>query len=614
MGRKLCLAIGVGDAPPLDYLRGAINGAHAMADWAKAQGYETTLLTDEKLPVDIGAIGAALDALLAGTEAERLLIYFAGHGLSKGAAEDLWLPSEWRDTQRAVSVAGLRMRLARCGVAQLSIFADACRMIATGDDERNLGGDAVLGRGRFAEQTPHTDIFPAASEARAAFMLPGRTAAESRCIFSGLLAEALAGAHPQAFDGAEKITNHSLADFLEQAVPAKAAQYGVTLQPRCTTGLRPPRNIYLDAPPPSPPPIAAWPKADAGRIAGMGADGTDRIAPPPGASWTTQNQAGAAILQEAGRLTSLPAIAAADRTAADQANKQAAQVAQAAIRAFKNEQRPGHFETGAGFSVHGADVKHALTDDRAIIEADMPGWWRVAGKESYQLQAPAPLLVQLSNGNWAAGMVVPGFITSFSIDENGVMAMILRAMGEPAPESERAMAQLLARGLQAEDAPTLAQQLHEQNHADPMLGVLAGYLHDAAGDRDNVRRTASYHARRDRMIPFDLALLGRLPVRREGELLIATVPAVEESPSRRNQPAYLFAATPAVEAPVAGACPLMRQGWALLDPEGDGDFYPPGLAEFSHRLLPAPFTTPDPVAGEMLAALLFRQVGTLDYA
>ena len=70
MGRKLCLAIGVGDAPPLDYLRGAINGAHAMHDWATANGYDSRLLTDEKTAIGVADIKAELESLLAGAEDE----------------------------------------------------------------------------------------------------------------------------------------------------------------------------------------------------------------------------------------------------------------------------------------------------------------------------------------------------------------------------------------------------------------------------------------------------------------------------------------------------------------------------------------------------------------
>ena len=221
----VCLAIGVADAPPLDYLRGAVNGAQAIAAWAKQHGYRTTLLTDEVNPVELADVKTALTSLLA-AGADRLLLYFAGHGLSSGAADDLWLLSRWDAERRGVSVGALRDRLLRYGINQQILIADACRTLVDANT-RDVSGDPVLDRGPFAEKLPQGDLWFAASPARAAWMIPGPTPAESRCIFSGLLAEALAGAHRHAFEGdnpSAGITNFSLANFLEAEVPPLAAR------------------------------------------------------------------------------------------------------------------------------------------------------------------------------------------------------------------------------------------------------------------------------------------------------------------------------------------------------------------------------------------------------
>ena len=60
MPRKACLAIGISDAPPLDYLPGAVNGAKGITHWAHAVGYKTGLLTDEKVPIGIDTVMDAL--------------------------------------------------------------------------------------------------------------------------------------------------------------------------------------------------------------------------------------------------------------------------------------------------------------------------------------------------------------------------------------------------------------------------------------------------------------------------------------------------------------------------------------------------------------------------
>ena len=44
--RDIAIVIGVASSVPNKYLSGAVNGANAFAAWAKAQKYETLLVTD----------------------------------------------------------------------------------------------------------------------------------------------------------------------------------------------------------------------------------------------------------------------------------------------------------------------------------------------------------------------------------------------------------------------------------------------------------------------------------------------------------------------------------------------------------------------------------------
>jgi len=125
-----CLAIGILDAPPLEPPQGAVNGAKAFGAWAKGLGIQTEILTDEDTPVGCEEVRKAFERLFAGKpKISRLLIYFAGHGVARDANEDLWLLSNWSTDQRAVAVGGLRRRLERFGVEQLTIIADACRSL-----------------------------------------------------------------------------------------------------------------------------------------------------------------------------------------------------------------------------------------------------------------------------------------------------------------------------------------------------------------------------------------------------------------------------------------------------------------------------------------------------
>lgn len=196
MENMRCLAIGVSDAPPLEYLQGAENGAKVFGAWAASLGIPTEILTDEEKAVSFDAVKAAFERLFSGApKISRLLIYFAGHGLSRAAAEDLWLLSQWFTTQRAVAVQGLSRRLERYGIEQLTIVSDACRSPAAGEDSADLVSDPVLDRGPFDASPPLIDMLRASSPFHAAYMVRGSKPEEDRCIFSGLLNEALSGAH-----------------------------------------------------------------------------------------------------------------------------------------------------------------------------------------------------------------------------------------------------------------------------------------------------------------------------------------------------------------------------------------------------------------------------------
>lgn len=638
------MAIGVGDAPPLDYLRGAVNGAAAVAEWASqpdasgAARYVTRLLTDERAPVEFADVAEALKQMLA-AGAERLLVYFAGHGLSTAAADDLWLLSRWNQTRQGVSVAGLRDRLMRYGVKQLVIVSDACRSIVTADT-RDVVANPVLERGPFDETFPQTDSWFAASPARAAYMIPGRTPAQARCVFSGLFVEALRGAHTQAFEGASPaghVTNFSLADFLEREVSVVAQRYRANLQPVITTSIRPPRNVYLDRAPTPPPQAEPWPDPAQVAVAGMGGgDAPARIEPPAGQSWTTA-AADASGVKTTGRGPSrgrkprpsagpgdasggpsLSELGTADALALKATHEADEAGIAAAMAAFQGEHRPDHFESGAGFTVVGAQVVRGLLGRpaRAVRLGDTP-WWRIEPHEhgptdpwwpqGWPIRAPLPLLVELRNGQWVGAAALPRFVLTFTMGAAGSEAVIFRSMDIPqAPETEQVMAELRVRGLARDQAADVVARLRGAKHTDPMLGVIAAYLHDSMGDHANVVRTAYFFAERGEAVPFDIALLGRLRARREPNGLVRVeIPAVERDEGARAIPSYMRVATPPVEGVVGGAFPWMRQGWVRLDPFGHEGLYPAGMAEIGAHLLPSLFTTLDAAGGARLADMVF---------
>jgi hypothetical protein len=676
MTPTVCLAIGVGDAPPLDYLRGAVNGAHGVASWAKEQQFPTKLLTDEEDPVEPSQVAAALAELLA-TAPEALVLYFAGHGLSRGAGDDLWLLSRWHKEYRAILVNVLRDRLSCHGLKRLILISDACRS-PVDCNSQGIDGVHLLDRGPFEEHVPQMDIWYSASPGRAAFMIPGNNPQGTRCLFSGLLTEALAGGHAAAFDAsdpARPITSFSLADFLEHEVPARANYYGATLRPVINTAIRPPRNRYRSCPPAVVPTFPPWPEPSAAQLAAMGdGDGSRRIAPPAGASWTTRRRKdeadisfgaprpapetifAAATLHYTRSLFAIPLaiLSATLITIMDLALWSSLEFGVAALfnilvvslvasvflgaRAVEILKRDSHLkeiigvpgEGGMpgvalppsdawrdlagdfGLTASGAKISNVLTSGAARLSYRRGGSavafdlsWPRDG--SSYLEHSLDLLVLLSNGCWTGNAIVPNLVLSLDVGPAGVQKAVYRNRDEPPNEaSELMMAQFARRGIEGDQALEVVEALRRAKHADPMLGVIAAWLHHMQGDLDNIRRTAFYFACKGQPVPFDIALLGRLQATR-----LATggvqlhIPAVEEAPQRSSIPPFMREATGEVRGHLAGSFPFLRQGWAILDPDGRPGLYPAGLAELAGHLRPAPFTTLDGDGGRRLAALIF---------
>lgn len=638
-----CLAIGVSDAPPLEFLRGAANGARAFGTWAQSLGTRTEVLTDEEKPVGCTELRAAFERLLSGRQGvDWLLVYFGGHGLSRGAGEDLWLPSAWHADQRAISINALRRRLSRYAVRRLTIVGDACRSLPADADSADLVADAVLGRGPFDPTEPRLDLLQASSPYHASYMVLGARPEDDRCIFSGVLEEALSGAREEAFDARRGcITSVSLAGFLEREVPLRAVQYLVKLEPHVVSGFREPDDVYLAARPVPPPSLRPWPTA-----AAVGAMGSERAARGAERGWSTRDATGrhdrAASRDVADLLRGLEGmdeaisggraprdrgpgpirdgIGGADRTAR---SRSAARIRSFRMAYRHESARPTGFETGSGFSLDGAAAQGAVLG-RHGSAADQGGrrWWRAepgdAGMDGNpwwrlgRLMAPLPLLIELDDGTWCGAAALPGFIGAFTVADGGVASLIYRPVHRPdaARETETAVAWLRAGALTAPAAYGLAARLRDDKESDPVRSVLAAYLYDTQGDAESVHRTAWSMARHGLPIPFDIAVLGRMPAARDADgLLSVTIPATRSraprSAAERIRP-WTHGETGEMSAPVAGAFPWLRQGWTLLEDEAPSPLVPDALVRVAEHVRPFPFTTLSAEGGRQLRAIVGR--------
>lgn len=581
MNRDVAIAIGVADAERLPYLAGAVNGARVFHDWASKVGYDSKLITDEndQEQVTIPRLRSELESMLTsgGGPIHRMVLYFAGHGLIREAEEGLWLLSDWYSEQRAVAIEVLKRRLYDHSIQQIAIFADCCRSLPQDIRAADLTADGVLGRGPVPYvKTPAIDKFIATLDGTTAFMVPGATPNQDRCLFSGVLMEGLWG-KSEALSKLlkDKVTSRSLGAYLQDEAPKRAKLYKRKLSPQVLPSFPEDDDIYFysgPGTPPRPPTFSEW--------------------PPPSVVIGVETREIDAVRSRKAQKT-----ASSERL----------------IETIRNQPRPDHFETGAGFAVDGGSVTGIWTPADLLAEKlSQTNWWRLEHKSNFELRKSEPVLIEFDDGVFAAVAAIPHFIATIIRNERGVSALIYRRVYEPvdtAADAERVIAEMERGALRADDAINIAVKLRQAKHSDPVLGVISAYLYDSLGDIDSIRRMAYYYVSYGQPIPYDIALLAQLRGElRDDGILRAHVPAVNKREARteaEQEYEWTHSGTPAVDGEVGGLWPWMRQGWPFLDEPSDDEstLVTRGLVEVGRHLTPGRFTTVDRVGAVELARI-----------
>jgi len=619
--RRVCLAIGVANAKPLDWLPGAATAARDIAAWARCSGFDAvTLLTDQAevgqtrwikgdgepaeidhpdgLAVTIPRIKEELSRLLpAGERTHWLMLHFAGHGLRQDSVRTLWLPTDWERENRAIAVEALKASLDGYGIENLTLVSDACRDFANRPSTANLAPDPVLGRGPVQPVQPGLDRFNAVEDGKPAFMIPGRTMAESVCILSGSLSNALWGHEPKAFSDRRQaqIDSDSLLRFIAVQTGKVGELYGLESQAEVIRGYGrgAPEMIYFDGgnpPAPLAPPIVWPPPGVKPQPLGIpAADAVDAAierlssinlpggAPPPlvaGDGVTTLKQIlGGFDLAQAIEQVDLPGLTAgAKRMLEWQAGAAAVTAKQGLERAVRQDRRSQirrnlrrsqrRTSWDANLIMTGGKPVAVWAPFRAQQVA--PKSWMVDldGREAVQV------IVEYADGLFAPVVLYAELVTFVTHDGAGRITgwMCAPRHGTDAASlapTNGAIAELQTTRLSPGAADRLAASLRHGKHANPMLGAIAAYLYDYTGDRDNIRRMAFYYASHCQPIPYDVALLGLLETQCQDERIIADIPAVQARSDGQAEelPDFVRRATGPVSGSVAGFCPWLRQGW-----------------------------------------------------
>jgi hypothetical protein len=680
MSRK-CLAIGVGSVTPvgggpeeLPFLDGAVVAAETIGQWALHSGFaeaDVLVLTDKggKSVTDV-SLQDAFDRLLpTGTQTEHLILSFAGHGLT-GLNDDItyWLLSDSLDQGYQIFVEDMRRQLYSYGIQRLTIFSDACRAIA---NTRDLHGLSPRPGVRKRHQPPNAlplARYNACQDASSAFMVKvPNAAAPGKCIFSGVLAEALWGLVPDALDGTV-VDSASLGRGLVKAVGARATQYNLTLVPGGNPFFD--KVVYFDqnAPPlPPNPPFAPWPAPNAAQpisagpvvreSGGLESAHANEPHPVPNVFKSVLDDTrirGAILGDDFGAahldidtskpFPGLPPAAKPLVESVALARRRLASPGLAKeVRETISAEISGQLQTLEGLAageVRQKKADHVIASLRKVadLRPDPDASLFVVGKvkqvrahtavralhhtpllSQFAFTAPAAeglMMLEFADGLFAPVWCYRNLVCTVLRDIEGVAAISYRAEWDRDAGAEGAAADaisLLATGkLSADIVDKLATRLRTQKHVNPAFGAIAAYCYDVTGDLNSIRRVAYYYGSAEQPVPYDVALLGMM----ESDGQWAQVPAVPQDDRRSpgDWPFWVTAKTEAQKVRIAGSCPWLRQGWDfVVAPEDVERPLVDGLAPFRAHLRSSPFTTLDAEGGRMLAAKWgLRPVVSLD--
>lgn len=606
--KKAIIAIGVdktGGALPV--LQAAAVGARAMADWGSSQGFDVTEISDiDGKTVLADDIFSAIKKIVETNSYGQLVIYFSGHGLLKAPGAEVWLltgaPS---NPNEAVNVFGSMASARCCGIEHVVFISDACR-----SSPPSVQFSAVTGSQIFPIQTsapiaiaPEVDVFYATRPGDPAYEVPPDTAsAEYRGIFSECLFNALAGKAPKAVVAhpddprLQVIPSRLLKRHLLEAVPDAAAAVSIKLRqvPEIRVESDLPKYLAdvtdIFATQSQSSQESALPGEAPSHAVATNVQFADASTPPP----PKLREAYDIVLDEfflfprKGQLKAFP-----DRISAEMLERVISAVPVQSKTALRSNttvrdaidhllETKGRksFETGTGFSIHGAEVKNILLLNGTCDQFFENGATHVRVHEDSATPdcnvhiGPNVALIRFEDGTGTGLAVLPGFVASVVAEDARIVAInYTPAFGtqkyaEYESQAEfvdwrRAFAAVAARNgtfhLDAKEVNDAADYIRLAKSLDPTLGMYAAYAHMEAGNRAGIQSVFRIMSEDVGPVFFDIAMLGHY---------------YNPSPDAKHFPPFF---------------PMMAQGWSYLT--GLQTSMPKAALAAGRHLVPALWTT-----------------------
>ncbi|MHA7774295.1 hypothetical protein [Roseibium sp. M-1] len=619
MARRVCLSIGVATVqPPRDqalrfgYLDGAIPAAEAIGNWALQSGFgaeNVRVVTDEQGDVTEARVSTVVDELFpqGAEEVDHMILSFVGHGLTDAHVGSMsWLFSDASKARYRIHAASFYEELLRKGMQRLTVLADACREAPKDLDLMRYEAHRGITVDGTKAKFPKVDRLACCQDGQLGFMVKNpRSAARGKCIFSGVIADVLWGLEPDAITNG-RITVARFASYVRSRTAERAESYRLALTPDCFVD--PDEAVVYDAasPPEGDPSLQPWPSET--EVTVMSADVLEDVKTVAEAAFENLQKKPASFgksvfpfsvelpgltqrvpLPKSNRRILEDLVVLHEPKGSDGAKKLTQSQRDTEIRQ-RLEKLEANVVGGARLNI-AARLQRRLKSleksgippanlhvlgkiERIWARGEMPVVDSTPIRKSFRLEADAegfPIMIEFADGSFAPVVPYPKCTAVAARDDGGEIFQVFGSFrpGRPSgPDpSFRHSAQLVARyaagKLGPDNIQDIAATLRHGKHEDPILGVLCAYLYQAVADIDSIRRMAFYYADAKQPVPFDIAMLGDMPVARNaGGSLEVRIPEVPGRPdAARKFPRYVTRDTPEAAAPVGGRCPWLGLGW-----------------------------------------------------
>jgi hypothetical protein len=546
-------------------LPGVITSARSLREWAEQFdedcNYKVLYLADDVFEkIDVQLVREKVKEFINNNFIDRLVVYFAGHGIVRSAGDQFWLLTDAANDEReGINVEAFRRGLLKCNIGnadfagQLCIIGDACRN--TGRDAIEFCGDPILTSTANMNRRIQLDRFLSTGLGDYSFQINQFRGQSAYCLFSEVMLSALHGEVKEAIDTEDHrfkpvVTNHKLAEYLEKEVRSRAAEIGEDMEPDLLTGIRPPHNFYKRLKEPIPDVIAS---SQYQRLAAASRMATHNF---------RSNEQLTAV-QKSRKRTLLELK--------DRVMEKYLRSSRLEVSSRLNPDNP-HFLAISDFQPNFIAVPRTASVEPVQQEEI---FYKIEAINCYN----SPILIH-QDEQWTLIPNYPNVVTVVSRDLPGDI-LFLKA-GRSIRQDKLWDTHLSdfsnlvgSVPLRAADAQKFADNIRIGKEEYPHQAVTAGYLYEFSNDYDNISRTAHYMARNTGAVPFDLALLCADKIwwsKENGRLVaFADLPVVEPSQASEqedNRPYYTsreFEELKNVQ--LCGIAPIFRQGWSFMQTE-----------------------------------------------